>query len=102
MLQLVAQNDAPNVFRVFFIFKLRRVNPDDYKLVWIFMFEALEVRNYMDAVDAAVGPEVEKHYFAFERGERKWLVGIKPAAATGQFRGPHANFFLSRHDRTLP
>ena len=64
------------------------------------MLQALEIGNDVNAVDAAVGPEVEKDNFAFERGERKWLVGVKPATTACQLRRTHPSFFLSGHNRS--
>jgi hypothetical protein len=47
------------------------------------MLQPFEIGNDMNAVDAAVSPKVEEHNFAFEGGEREWLVSVEPAAAAG-------------------
>ena len=44
----------------------------------VFRFQPLQIRNDVDAVDAAVGPEIEQHNFALQSGERKRLVGVQP------------------------
>ena len=76
MLDLVTQDDAPDVFRLFFVFKLCGVNADHDQLIRVLCFEFLQIRNDVDAVDAAVGPKIQQHDFAFQRRERERLVGF--------------------------
>ena len=97
MLDLVAQNDAPDVLRLFFILKFRGVNADHHELICVLLFEFLQIGNDVDTVDAAVSPEVEQDYFAFKCFERERLVGIEPTAPTCDFGSAHASFFLYRH-----
>ena len=59
MFDLVAQDDAPDVLRLFFVLKLRGVDADHDQLIRVLGFKFLQIRNDVDAVDAAVGPEVE-------------------------------------------
>src|SRR6185369_6632526 len=66
MLDFVAQDDAPDVFRLFFVLKLCGVNADHDQFFRILRFELLQIRNDVDTVDAAVGPEVEQNDFAFQ------------------------------------
>ena len=40
----------------------------------VFLFQTLQIRNDVNAVDAAVGPEVEQDNFALQAGERKGFV----------------------------
>ena len=65
MLDLVAQDDAPDVFRLLFVLKLCGVNADHDQFIRVFRFELLQIGNDVDAVDAAVSPEVEQNDFAF-------------------------------------
>src|SRR6476661_3400027 len=101
MLDLITQDDAANVFRVLFVFKFCGVNTDNNKLVCILVFESFEIGNDMNAVDAAISPEVEQHNFAFQRCERERLISIEPTASADYFRSAHANLFLSRHSKTF-
>ena len=66
MFKFVAKNDVTDVFGILFVLKLCRMDTDDYELVGVFRLEFLEVRDDMDAVDAAIGPEVEENELAFE------------------------------------
>src|ERR1051325_5321743 len=59
VLQFIAQDDAPDVFRVFLIFKFRRVYADNHELIGILVLQALQIGNDVNAVDAAVGPKIE-------------------------------------------
>src|SRR6185437_4359687 len=85
MLDLVTQDDAPDVFGFLFVLKLRGVNADHDQLIGVLCFELFEIRNDVDAVDAAVGPEIKQDNFALERGDRERLVSVEPAAAAGDF-----------------
>src|SRR6266850_2069306 len=69
MLNLVAENDAADILEVFFVFELGRVDADDDQLVRILFLELLQIGNDVNAVDAAVGPEVEQHNLASQRRE---------------------------------
>jgi hypothetical protein len=42
---------------------LTAVNPDYDKLALILRFELPQLRENMDTVDSAIGPEVQKNYF---------------------------------------
>ena len=45
----------------------------DNELVWVLLFEAFEIRDHMDAVDTAVGPEVENDNLALQVAESDWF-----------------------------
>ena len=102
MLDLVAEDNSPDVFRILLVFELCRVHANDYKLVCVFVFKTLQIRNDVHAVDATVRPEIKKHHLAFQRRKRKWCLRIQPAAATFKLRRTHAGIFLYRHVRTFP
>ena len=57
---LVAADDLPDVLGGLLVGELRRVHADDDELVGVLLLELLQVRQDVDAVDAAVGPEVEQ------------------------------------------
>ncbi len=69
MLNLVAENDAADILEVFFVFELGRVDADDDQLVRILFLELLQIGNDVDAVDAAVSPEIQQHHLASQRRE---------------------------------
>src|SRR5688572_29659963 len=97
MFNLVSEDDAANVLGIFFVFEFGGMNADDNQLVRIFLLQPLEIRNDVNAVDAAVGPEVEQDNFALQPSERKRLVRVQPAAMTGEFRCTNSWAFLCRH-----
>ena len=57
------------VVSLFFVFIFARVNSDDDQLVRVFLFQLFQIGNHMEAVNAAIGPEVQKHNLAFETCE---------------------------------
>src|SRR6185369_12047048 len=59
MLDLVAQDDAPDVLGLLFVLKLSGVNADHHELARVFRFELLQIGDDVDTVDAAIGPEIE-------------------------------------------
>jgi len=76
---LVAEDGFADVLRVALGEELGRVNADDDELVGILSFQLLQVGQYVHAVDAAVGPEIEKDNFPANIGEPDGMIGIKPA-----------------------
>ena len=101
MFDLVTQDDAANILGVFFIFKFCRVHSDHNQLVRIFFFQLLQIGNDVHAVDAAVGPKIEQHNFAFQRRERQRLIRIQPTATAAEFRRANLFTFLYRHFETF-
>ena len=73
VLDLVAQDDAADVLGLFLVVELGGMHADDDELIGILRFEPFEVGDDVDAVDAAVSPEVEQDDFAAQGGERKRL-----------------------------
>ena len=69
MLQLVAQDNAAYVIRLFFVIELGGVNTYHDEVVAILGFESFKVGDDVDTVDATVGPEIQQHDFAAQRGE---------------------------------
>src|SRR5207248_9371790 len=66
MLDLVTQNYAAEVLSIFFIIKFGGVDADDHEFIRILLLELFQIRNDVHAVDAAVGPKVQQHNFAFQ------------------------------------
>src|ERR1041385_8437769 len=101
MLDLVTQDDATNVLRLFLVLKLRGMNADHDELIGVLSFELFQIGNDVDAVDAAIGPEIKQHDFAFERGNRERLISVDPAAPACDFGRAYFRSFLCRHKNTL-
>ena len=101
MFDLIAENDAADVFSVFFVFKFGGVNADDYQFIRILFLELLQIRNDVHAVDATVSPKIQQHDFAFQGGERQRFVSIQPTAIAFEFRGANPSAFLYRHFQTF-
>ena len=53
-------------FSVFLVFELRGVDADHHELIRILRLELFQIRNDVDAVDAAVGPEVQQYDFSLK------------------------------------
>jgi hypothetical protein len=62
------------------------VDADDDELARVLLLEPLEVGDDVQAVDAAVGPEVEQHDLAAQLRERERAVGVEPPASAREFR----------------
>ena len=60
----VPQYGLANCLKLAFAIELRPVHADDDQLVGELRLETLQIWNDMDAVDAALGPEVEQHNLA--------------------------------------
>jgi hypothetical protein len=90
VLHAVAQDDAADVLRLLLVLELRGVDADDDELVGVFLFQPLEVGDDVDAVDAAVSPEVQEHDLAAQGGERERTLRVQPAAVARQLRRAHA------------
>jgi hypothetical protein len=67
--------------------ELGRVDPDDRQGLRIFGFQRLQLREDVQAVDSAVGPEVEQDHAPAEIGEAERPGGIEPLQALGKLRG---------------
>jgi hypothetical protein len=94
MLDLVAQDDASDVFSVFFVFELGGMDANHHQLVRVLRFELLEIGNDVDAVDAAISPEIQQNDLALECRDRQRFVRIQPATATLDLRRAHPRSFL--------
>jgi hypothetical protein len=101
VLDLVAQHDLADVVGLFLVLKLGGMNADHDEVVRVFRFEPLEIGDDVDTVDATVSPEIQQHYFASERGERKRLIGVEPSAPMFEFGRTHAPAIRYGHLRTL-
>ena len=64
MLDLISHDRLKNAGRVLFVLEFGGMDADDHDLVGILLFQLLQIRNDVHAVDAAIGPEIEQHDFA--------------------------------------
>jgi hypothetical protein len=73
----------------------------DYdELARILRFELPQLREYMDAVDSPICPEIQKHDFASQIGKPKLLSAcVNPVEIVGKLGCPHLRCWgeLSRH-----
>ena len=84
MLDVIPHDRIGDVVGIFFGRELRRVDADDDDLVGIGLFELLEFREDMHAVDAAVGPEVDHHPLAAQVLEPDRAGRIEPLGIPGK------------------
>ena len=84
---LVAQHRVANVRGDFFVFKLGRVHTDEcHRIPGVAFLQFDEVGENVNAVDTAVRPEIEYHYFAGQLfAERQWW-GVEPVLALRKLR----------------
>ena len=71
MIDAEAIERAAQVLDVLLVLELRRVDADHDQLVAVFPLEIRQVRHQVQAVDAAVGPEVEQHHLAAQLAQRQ-------------------------------
>jgi hypothetical protein len=74
-----------HISRRFFSRKFRGMDPDDRQVVREFAFEIPQLRNDVDAIDSAVGPEVENDDFAAQLPDRQ-RRRIEPLEIGRKFR----------------
>jgi hypothetical protein len=75
-------------------------NSDYDKLSRVLRFELPQLREYMDAVDSPICPEIQKHDFASQIGKPKLLSAcVNPVEIVGKLGCPHLRCRgeLSRH-----
>lgn len=69
---------------------LAALNSDYDKLAGIFLFELPQLREYMDAVDSAIGPEIQEYDFASQIGETKLFSAcMNPVEIVRKLGCPH-------------
>ena len=80
------------------------MDADNHKMIRVFMFQFFQILKDMDAVDAAISPEIEDHHLSlkFLQGKRPW--NIEPWQLRAEFeRGnlfPHSGgicYFVIEH-----
>ena len=86
MLDLVAHDCLKNAGRILFILEFGRMDADHHNLIGILLFQLLQVRNDVHAVDAAVRPEIEQYDFASQVLEPDRRVGIDPIQSGRKLR----------------
>jgi len=67
-----------------FVGELGGVNPDDGECPGVLGFQRLQLREDVQAVDSAVGPEVQEHHASPEVGETERPRSIEPLHALGK------------------
>lgn len=66
---------------------LSTVNAYYYQLRWIPQLELPQLREYMDAVNSPIGPEIQQNDFSAKIGELECLsAGVHPIDVVGKFR----------------
>ena len=96
MLEPVAKDDLTDVVRVAFILEFGRMHADHHEFIGIFCFQPFEIGNHVDAVDTAVGPEVENHDLAPQLLEGQGTVGVEPIQS-GRELGSWCRTCVARH-----
>ena len=61
--------------------KLRRVNADDHQLAAVLSLQLPQLRDDVQTVDSAEGPEVEHHDLAAQLAQRQRAIGVDPVQA---------------------
>src|SRR5262249_55930951 len=62
------------------------MHADNDKLLGIFCFELLQIGNDVHAVDAAIGPEIQKYDLASQFSQRNWFLCVEPFDSPREFR----------------
>ena len=66
------------------------LNPDDDKLFCVLRFELPQLREYVDAVNSTVRPEIQKDDLSSQIRELEIVPAcMNPVEIVGKFRGPH-------------
>ena len=68
----------PDVRRILSIVELGRMHADHGK--WrmrILLLQIGQVRQYMLAVDAAIGPEIQKDHLPSQLFQREWIIYVR-------------------------
>jgi hypothetical protein len=69
---------------------LPAVHANYYQLPPILRFELPQLREYMDAVDSTIGPEIEKHDFSSKVRELEFSASrMDPVEIVRKLRGTH-------------
>jgi hypothetical protein len=89
MRQLVALDDAADVFRVALVVELGRVHADDHQLLRVLLLQPLQLWDDVEAVDATVRPEVEQHDLAAQVGQRQRPFHVEPVQPGRELRRGH-------------
>jgi hypothetical protein len=77
--------------------KLCRVDPDDGQALGVPGFQRLQLREDVQAVNSAIGPEVEEDHAPAEIGETEGLRDVEPLQPLGELRGANGRLRASRH-----
>ena len=86
MFDLVAKDGLLDVVVLSLLFEFGGVNTDDDEFLGKFVFQFLQFRKNVKAVDAAIGPEVQQHEFAFQVGQRQRPLAIHPRQVGREIR----------------
>src|SRR5438132_6655076 len=92
---LITQNRLADAVRIFLIIKLGRVHSDHDELIGILLFQPGQVRERVDAVDAAERPEVQKDDFSTDVAKPDGPGSVEPGHTAFQLRGKGPLFFVT-------
>ena len=87
MLDLVTHDRLADALGIVLGIELAGMHADDNHVVGIRLFQLLELRQNVHAVDAAVGPEIENDEFAAQVFKIDRRRGVQPLGAPFQRRG---------------
>src|SRR5690554_3220360 len=82
----VALGDQLDVGGLRLVVELGRMHPDDHQFVLVLGHQRLQVGDDVDAVDAAVGPEIQQHHLAAQLLQRQGAVRVDPVQAGWELR----------------
>ena len=100
MADLVAFRGRGDVSRILLILELRRVYADHHQLTGVGLFQLLQLRQDVHAIDAAIGPEIQQHELPAEVLQLQGPRSVDPLQARGKLghRDPLAKRgFQRRH-----
>ena len=97
MFDLVLKNGISHFLRSFLIDKLGGVAPHEHNSVLAgkLLFQELQIWQHMQAIDAAVGPEVNQGQFASQVALNRYRCRVEPNMVIGELLSSHLiNLFL--------
>ena len=79
MFDVVADDRLPDIFRILFVVKFGGVHTDHQEGGFpVLSFQISQIRQDVQAIDAAVGPEVEEHDMPLQQVEGQGAVRVEP------------------------
>jgi hypothetical protein len=84
MLDLMAHDRLADIRRKVLGGKFRGMDPDNHELVWKPLTKPAQLRDIMEAVNSAEGPELEEHEFSSKLLQRQRMRRIQPFKSWGE------------------